>query len=1308
MNPTRKTFGSHRRCFMFCRTRTHTTRLNNRINKKSRFNRLLLQRLEDRTVPTAYLVNALGDAGTGAGTSGDIRYCLTQAGLGGTNTITFDTAGVFAGAVTITLTGGTLNVPSDTTLTGDGAAKLAIDGGGTTRVFDMTGAAGSTSTISAMTIQNGNAGSFGAGIEFGSANATINDCVITGNVGSGEGGAMGAPGLSNTTTITLNNDVVSNNTADQGAGLYMFTGGTVIISSCSFTGNTAISDSGALYLYSGITTISNSTFSNNSAPTGGAMENRFGGDVLTVINSTIANNNSTTGNGAGILVDSGSVSIYNSTIASNTAAGAGGGLSGTINLLSSSIVAYNVDGGTGPDASGTIATANQSLLSNSTGATITTNSGTLLDVDPLLSPLANNGGPTQTMLIGPTSPAKDVGNNTLALATDQRGPGYSRSLGAGPDMGAVEIPAGANPFASASSPNVTVSGGTSQTVTVTYTDAIGSMLINRSTIGNPGENEITVTGPGGFTANPTFVSANSAVNAPTIIATYSFTPPNNVVAGQWDYSDNGAYTILVNANKVYDTDSPTPLAVPAGTIGSFNATMPNPAPTAAGTAPDVTVAGGTTQTVTVTYTDTIGSQLIDRSSIGTGDITVSGPGGFSATPSFVSANSAVDAMMITATYSFTAPDNAVVGTWDGSDNGPYTINMVAGQVYDKDSPVSYPVAAGTIGSFKCTIARVLTVNANTDTGTGVGNAGDFRYCLGMANADVGLADTINFDPTVFNTPQTIALTSGLGLTNNLVTVNGPGASKALVDGGGLYRVLDLNGAALGGGITISGLTLQNGHSGSFGAGIQFGLANTTINDSVITGNVGTGQGGAMGLGPATNATTITLNRDTVSNNSTSAQGAGLYIYTGGTVIISNSSFTGNTASGDSGALYLYSGVTTITGSTFSGNVAGTTGGAIENRGGGDSLTIVNSTIANNNANGGGGGGVRVDAGAVNIYNSTIAGNTATAAGGGISGAVTLLSSTIVANNSDTSAAAPDAGGGTIATSNQSLISNDTGTVITTDNGTIHNMDPMLSPLANNGGPTQTMAIANTSPAKDVGNNTLALANDQRGTGFNRTAGAGTDIGAFEIQPAAAPPTVTNLKIDDGTIQRSMIDSLTVTFSEAVTFTGAIANAFHLHRDSAPPPGPGTEQGGVTGNVNLAAAQVGSVVTLTFLTSGANPINGVGGNGIFSLPDGRYTLTIDHTQVVGIGGNMASDYVLASAPAPAAPTNIFRFFGDVTGDGAVSSADFNGTSPTGVPPSVVGFRQAFGGIDHRFDYNGDGSVAASDFTQFRFRFGGTVP
>jgi Metallo-peptidase family M12B Reprolysin-like/Bacterial pre-peptidase C-terminal domain len=268
---------------------------------------------------------------------------------------------------------------------------------------------------------------------------------------------------------------------------------------------------------------------------------------------------------------------------------------------------------------------------------------------------------------------------------------------------------------------------------------------------------------------------------------------------------------------------------------------------------------------------------------------------------------------------------------------------------------------------------------------------------------------------------------------------------------------------------------------------------------------------------------------------------------------------------------------------------------------------------------------------------------------------------------------------------------------------VNNLDPMIELYS----PSNVLLGSDDNSAADGRNAVLARTAAVAGTYRVRVVGAASTSGEYTL--VAEPPTVTNLKIDDGTAQRSMIRSLTITFSEAVTFSGALTSAITLIRNTAP-----NEQAGTTGLVNLAAAQgPGNTVVLTFLTSGANPVNGVANvSGInISLPDGRYTLNIDASKVMGNAsmanldgdnnGSAGGNYVLASAASPAQPTNIFRYFGDQNGDGVIGSNDF---SP--------GFKQAFGAVltpsNDFFDYNGDGVIGTNDFTQFKNRFNGIFP
>ena len=258
------------------------------------------------------------------------------------------------------------------------------------------------------------------------------------------------------------------------------------------------------------------------------------------------------------------------------------------------------------------------------------------------------------------------------------------------------------------------------------------------------------------------------------------------------------------------------------------------------------------------------------------------------------------------------------------------------------------------------------------------------------------------------------------------------------------------------------------------------LADSTVDGcGVTTGSNALGGGIQLEAGPAT------IINSTVSNNGTSRMSGQGLVERGGGLFIRNPAT-----------------LSTITGSTLSGNVS-SYGGAmdIETGTAGGNVFIENSTIANNSADYCGGG---IDTRMVfEISNSTIAFNNAggTYGGGGIcvaAGAGSLeLTSTIVASNTAPSGAcAYDicAFGATISGANNLVISSN----VALPPDTI-DADPELLPLADNGGPTQTLALDAGSPALDTGANPDGLADDQRGPGYARVSGAGPDIGAYERQ-----------------------------------------------------------------------------------------------------------------------------------------------------------------------------------------------------------------
>jgi hypothetical protein len=200
----------------------------------------------------------------------------------------------------------------------------------------------------------------------------------------------------------------------------------------------------------------------------------------------------------------------------------------------------------------------------------------------------------------------------------------------------------------------------------------------------------------------------------------------------------------------------------------------------------------------------------------------------------------------------------------------------------------------------------------------------------------------------------------------------------------------------------------------------------------------------------------------------------------------------------------------------SGPGGGADGGAIYNEGG--TVSIVNSTLSGNLAQSGSGpgsppsfaGGIYSRNGTLEIDNSTITNNTSAAGRGvfvvGVAGsaAVEIFSSIIA--QADASPTIFDL----IAGAEADGVVNVTGAdnIIRRQNAfseiTFSSDDPLLGPLANNGGPTSTHALTENSPAKNHGTNRLSLMSDQRGASHLRAMGGHADIGAFEIQSTNGP------------------------------------------------------------------------------------------------------------------------------------------------------------------------------------------------------------
>ncbi len=382
-------------------------------------------------------VTDCGDTTPGGG-PGQLRTLITAAASGDT---------IVVPACTITLTGaagddanltGDLDINQSLTIQGAGAGQTILDGGGLDRVFEINppGLAPSVVvTLAGLTIRNGSvSGADGGGIRVAgadgsSASLTVRDSVVTGNTTNGFGGGIRVNG-----SLTLINTTVSNNSATTtgGAGGGIDSSGTLTVTNSTISGNassgTTLSESGGGIWQSGPSlTITGSTISGNSAAAASSGGGIFvgSGAAATLTNSTISGNSApgTAPTGGGILHGGGnSVTVVNSTITGNTAANDGGlvvGSSGGFQLKNT-IVADNTPQNCSVLGTGTIVSHNPNLDSGSTCG-FSAAFGDLVNTDPMLGPLQNNGGRTPTHALLPGSPAIDAGNNAGCPATDQRG-----------------------------------------------------------------------------------------------------------------------------------------------------------------------------------------------------------------------------------------------------------------------------------------------------------------------------------------------------------------------------------------------------------------------------------------------------------------------------------------------------------------------------------------------------------------------------------------------------------------------------------------------------------------------------------------------------------------------------------------------------------------------------------------------------------------------------------------------------------------------------------------------------------------------
>ncbi len=1073
---------------------------------RARASRRVLECLEDRSLPSAtvYTVNLTSDSGAStSATSGDLRYCVTQADNSLLNPqgslIQFDST-VFSSPTQI-VTGSTLELANDVTIEGLGASIVSVVAASGSNFSVFTVDTGVTATISGISIEGG------AGQAVQPIPDPFNQIANS---------AIGGGGILNEGTLFLDSSAVVDNDVPLGGNSLPALGG-------------GIYNSGAL-------TVTNSTFAGNSADFGGAI---FNAGVLSIATSLIGPSNGVGGNsataGGGVFNDNGlGVLISNSTLSGNTATQAGGGIdnSGTGTMTVDDVTMIgNSTGGSGG------AIENTAILTVQNGSTLSANSATI------------GGGAID-----------NVGTLTVTASTLGAFSSFAgNSAGSG---GAIE-----NAASLTVGPNCTLSGNqaTSGDGGAIDNSATGSALVESTTLsnntsqGNGGaidtEGSLTVdacivtgniatTGNGGGVNNNSFAAATVGLRDSTLSG-------NSATTGNGGGVSNSNFSAITITNCSITGNSAASGGgleiLSSGKVIVGSSTFSTNSASSGGAIQD---SGTLSMTNSTLYGNTTGSG-------GGGGLAVSGSGASAAlTNVTVTANSTNQGVgggiNVAAGDVLTLNNTLVAGNLQTSTPGPddlagavatsSSFNLIGvgtnlsgitngkqgNQIGTSAAPIGAKLGPLSNNGGSTETVALLPGSPAIDAGSNLAassagltvdqrGSGYTRRAngAGSTTVDIGSFEVQNYVVTVATDPVTAGTTRQLSLRQAIVLANTHATDSVHITFAnnvtGTITLDNTQGTLeIGSNQNITGpgataLTIKEATPST-----NFSVFTVDPNTTVyVSGLTITGGNAAVNGGGVNNGGTLLLTDSVLSKNAATLGGGG--IYNSGVLTALNVTFSGNSA--QAGGAIDNQGLLILGDGALSGNSA-VNGGGLYNAG---PLTAFNETFAGNTAVNG--GGLYSNAGTATLTNDTITANRASGAspaGGGIfvNGGSVLLNNTIVAGNfigGSPSTTSDDISGTVNPASAFNLIGTGGAGGLTNGNGNQINVaNPGLGSLANNGGTTQTTALLPGSPAIDAGSNALAvdplgnpLLTDQRDPGHVRIANGGisttVDIGAFELQ-----------------------------------------------------------------------------------------------------------------------------------------------------------------------------------------------------------------
>jgi CSLREA domain-containing protein len=919
----------------------------------------------------------------------------------------------------------------------------------------------------------------GGTIILGGTQLTVDTDVMIDDTSLGAGITISGNGDSRIFEVTAGRMVAMVGLTISGGGSYLVRGGGIYntgnlsLKNVTVSGNSAYWASGGGIDNLGTLSLENSTVSGNSAVKSG--NGSGGGGIhnsgsLRLVNSTISNNSCVgygSGIGAGIL-NVGSVTVIHSTISGNFGCGVLENLPGSI-TLENSIIAGNAAIGGGAEN-----------LAGSGVDSIVWLGENMVSGDPMLAPLGDYGGRTQTMPPLAGSPTIDaaVWLGTTP-GTDQRG--FARPAGAAPDIGAVELAQAI--VTTTTDENDGAPGlGTGDSLReaiAAATASPGAELIRFAPALDGGT--ITLGGTQLTVDTDVMIDASSLPAGITVSAAehsrvFEVTAGRNVsMAG---LSISGGYFFVTDGGGICNSGSLTLKDVTISGNSAFYAhgggifnvgTLSILDSTVSGNWAGKSSGGGgihnagslclVNSTVSDNFCDGYGSGggILNDGTMTVIHSTVSGnrgngvqvnnPGSLSLENSIIAGNTGDDGEPANLGGSGVSsivelgrniisgdPMLAPLGNHGGRTQ---TMPPMAGSpaidtaIWLGSTPstdqrgLPRPLGvAPDIGAVEISQLVVTTTADESDTGLGIGAGDSLREVLAAAGSGPG-TKLVSFAPALNGGTITLGGTQFTVDTDVLIDAANLQAGIT-VSGNDLSRVFEVRSGRT---VSMAGLTIARGGAWLVsGCGI-FNSGTLTLRDVTIAGN------------------------HTLGDLVTYPKGAG--VFNEGVFHMESCTATGNSVGNGSGGALYNNGVAVLINSTLSGNQAVYRGAGLLNDG---KLTVRHCTISNNQDIYAGGSGIH-NTGDLTLENSIVAGNQ---------------------------------------TSNPGVLNDLEGTVTSSLGANLIGGDPMLAPLGSYGGRTQTMPPLSGSPAIDaaVWLGTPPVI-DQRGNPRPQVA---PDIGAVEYVP----------------------------------------------------------------------------------------------------------------------------------------------------------------------------------------------------------------